>query len=291
MTTLENLSLNNKLSHRIGLFVFSGLIVLPFAGGVTYAILYSTGLTGLLSRGFNLQPWNIILHDPAVLRSLAFSFYVAMVSIGGATAIALLLLLRFEQGLIAQKKSYLIYLPLCIPAIVAAFLSFQLLGKTGVFSRLAFHLHVIHDAIRFPDLINDKYAIGIILTHMFMAVPFFVIYFSNIYSAVRMKELRDIAATLGSSRQQILQRLLIPILLRKAFPILMLYFIFVLGSYEIPLLLGRQSPQMISLLVMQKVQRFNLEDLPQGYAIALLYVAIVLGVLALFIPFSKKERT
>ncbi len=286
---LENSSLKNNFVRLAGLLVFGGYIVLPFLVGLGYAILYSTGLTGWLSKGFTLQAWTTILQEPAVLQSLAFSGYVATASIGGATVLALGLLLCFEQRLVTQKKSYWLYLPLCIPAIVAGFISFQLLGKSGIFSRLAFHAHLIQDVARFPDLINDQYAVGIILTHLVMATPLFVIYFSNLYSTLRLKELRGIAETLGSSRRQLVVHLLIPVLLKKATPLLLLYFIFVLGAYEIPLLLGRQSPQMISLLVLEKVQRYNLSDLPQGYAMALLYAAIVLGLLTLVFVGRKKD--
>jgi len=55
----------------------------------------------------------------------------------------------------------------------------------------------------------------------------------------------------------------------------------VMGSYEVPLLLGRQSPQMISVATLQKIQRYNLYDIPKGFAMSILYVLIIVLVLVL----------
>jgi putative spermidine/putrescine transport system permease protein len=66
-----------------------------------------------------------------------------------------------------------------------------------------------------------------------------------------------------------------PVLLRRALPNLGLSGIFLFGAYEAPLLLGRQSPRMISVLIAQKFRKFNLADVPQAYALTLLYAGVV----------------
>ena len=59
----------------------------------------------------------------------------------------------------------------------------------------------------------------------------------------------------------------------------MLFFIYVMGAYEIPLLLGRQSPQMLSVLAMRKYARFDITQKPEAFAIAFLYAVLVSVVL------------
>jgi putative spermidine/putrescine transport system permease protein len=65
-----------------------------------------------------------------------------------------------------------------------------------------------------------------------------------------------------------------------------LFFVFVLGSYEIPLLLGRQSPQMMSILTMRKLERFDLATIPQAYVIALIYTVMMV----FFLGFAYKRK-
>ena len=78
----------------------------------------------------------------------------------------------------------------------------------------------------------------------------------------------------GQTRATIRYRLQLPILMKGLFPLLILYIIFFMGAYEIPLLLGQSSPQMISVLILEKLQRFNLGDIPVAYSMAVWYAAI-----------------
>ena len=169
-----------------------------------------------------------------------------------------------------MNRATLIYLPLAIPAIVAAFYTFQVLSKAGLFI-----------------FIHDTFGVAIIATHVLMAVPFFTILFTNLNASENIDELRNLARTLGGSVYQVESKVAIPILLRKAFPTIVLYFIFILGSYEIPLLLGRQYPQMISVLIIRKLQRFNLLDIPTAYAMAVLYLIITATMIVLL--FRKRK--
>jgi putative spermidine/putrescine transport system permease protein len=70
------------------------------------------------------------------------------------------------------------------------------------------------------------------------------------------------------------------VLLRGIFPILALYFIFFMGAYDIPLLLGGSSPQMISVLILEKLQRYNLANIPVAHAMAVWYALLCMLTIA-----------
>ncbi len=282
--------MKNKRINIFGLGVFLLLVPGPIVAGIVLAFRYATGLTGVLATGFTLTPLKKVLGDGEVFVSLGYSFYIALAAIGMAAVISLGLIAVFKDRLMKPTNVYWFYLPLGFPAIVTAFLSFQMLGKSGIFSRMALQLHIISGRDFFPDLINDRFAIGIILTHLLMALPFFILYFSNLYAGMRVQALESVAASLGASRKQIARRIVTPVLVRQAMPVLLLYFIFVSGSYEIPLILGRQTPQMISVLAVRKLQRFNLGDMPDGYWITLIYLIFVILLLAVFFRFRKKSN-
>jgi putative spermidine/putrescine transport system permease protein len=173
---------------------------------------------------------------------------------------------------------------------VVAFLVFQMLSGAGYASRLAYRLGLTGGIEDFPNWVNDPWGVAIITSHVLMATPFFIILFSNLYQNERLGEYAQLAATLGATARQSARRVIVPVLLRQSFPTLLLYFIFVMGSYEIPLLLGSQSPQMVSVLTIRKLQWFDLADMPQAYVIGILYTVIVVGGAILLLR-SKPKKT
>ena len=286
--TLENMLLNSKILNRFGIVSYLLLVVLPFAGSLIYAILYSFGLTGILSKGFTTGHVSSLLQNSEMLFSLLYSFYIAVCSLLISLLLAITSVLFFKTAITKSNWSFFPYLPLALPAIVTAFVSLQVLNKTGVLSRVLYQTNMINDLSQFPDMVNDKFGIGIIITHVLMATPFFLIFFSNVYEAENVKALSNVAKSLGASSVKVAEKIVIPLLLKKGLNTILLYFIFVFGSYEIPLILGQQSTQMISVLIVRKMQRYNLLDIPQGYFLSLVYSIAVILLLAVFLK-SKKQ--
>ncbi|HYW35485.1 MAG TPA: ABC transporter permease subunit [Balneolaceae bacterium] len=277
---------NNKLD-LVGLLLFFLLAVLPLVLGVGYALLYSTGIIGVLNHGFTLHYWKEVLQDPEIYYSLGFSFYVAATALLIAVILALAGTLLFHREIGRGFFSYIVYFPLAIPGIVAALFVMQIFSGAGFLSRICYQFGLINSVHNFPGLINDQWGMGIILALVMLSTPFFMIYFQTIYQSERLEELHQLATTLGASWHEIALKVKIPIILRRAFPTLVLYFIFMLGSYEIPLLLGAQSPQMVSVLVIRKLRRYNLMNIPQAYIIAILYIILVLSIVVYL--FKKRK--
>jgi len=264
---------------KISLIFFSAVVALPVCSGLVYASLYSLGIVGVLNSGVTLENWSIVIFGSPFWASIAFSLYVGIISISLSLLFALFIALSWRKALKNGMLSTVIYLPLCFPATVMAFFGFQMLSKSGFLSRLGFSAGIIDNLNSFPALVNDAYGIGIITTSVILVTPFFVILFTNLYQTEKISEYKELAITLGASKLELLHKVTLPILLKKSYATICLFVIFVMGSYEIPLLLGRQSPQMISVATLQKIQRFNLYDIPQGFAMAVLYVLIVVGFL------------
>ena len=269
----------NGATRYIFLGVFLLLAAAPLLGGLVYATLYGLGVVGILSDGFTWQYAQAVLNSKAFWGAIGFSLFVATISMSLSVGLALLITLRLFDRLQKGFFSYLIYWPLTLPAMVVAFFSFQFLSRAGFLSRLSYHLGFIQQLEDFPNWVNDPWGVAIIFSHTLMATPFLTILFANLYQNERLGEYTQLAATLGARPGSIARRVSIPILLQKAFATLVLYFVFVLGSYEIPLLLGSQSPQMVSVLTINKLQKFNLLDKPEAYVISLFYCLLVLSLL------------
>lgn len=280
MKILEKKLFSSK-AEAVGIVLFLLLAVVPLLFGTIYAILYSTGAIGLMSEGVTFSYWRQTLVNLEFWYSFGFTFYIALVTISltiiSALSITLFLKKPFQRGV----PGFSLYVPLAFPAIVVAFFVFQLASQSGFLSRIAWQLGLISNTASFPGWVNDPYGIGIIAAHTFMAMPFFTLYFINIYEQERVKEFSQVAQTLGASRLKQFIRIEIPILIRRAFPTLTLYTIFVLGSYEIPLILGSQSPQMMSVLIIRKLRKFSLSTIPEAYVIALIFISIIILLLIL----------
>ena len=290
MMILEKMLLNNKLTNRSGILFFLLMVILPFVAGLVYSVLYFLGLTGVLSEGFTFKNIFAVLGSGEVFLTFGYSFYIAATSICISLIISIPSLIMFNKAIINGRKSFFVYLPLSMPAIVTAFISFQLLGKTGLISRFLYNFHIINNLQQFPEFTNVRFGVGIILTHVLMAVPFLLIFFSNLFVSENLAGLSQIANSLGAGYKQVLCRVTLPILLKQGLTTILLYFIFILGSYEIPLILGRQSPQMISVLIVRKMQRFNLLDIPEGYFLSFIYCLFIIIVLFIFLNPKKISR-
>ena len=267
--------------ERVGLGLFFLLTVVPVTVSLSYAALYGFGVVGLLSHGFTLEHWHLVLTSDEAWASARLSLYVATAVVLLTSAIALPLALALRRHLESGPLAYFLTLPLAIPGTVAAVLALQLLSGAGLLSRLAFRLHLTSGISDFPSLVHDRLAFGVIATHVALAVPFFTFLFVELFASERIGALLELAASLGARRVQGLFRVTLPVLLRAARPSLALLFVLVLGSFEIPLLLGRQSPQMLSVLTYRKYALFDIAQKPEAYILALGYTALVLGLIAL----------
>ncbi len=277
----------NEPGRAITLGFFVVCAGLPIAGSLAYAAAYSVGLAGLLSHGFTLDYWRQALADREIGAAFAMSGYVATVVLMLTTAIALTLALGLRRFLRRGLLATLIYYPLALPGTVAALCAFQWLSGAGLLARVAFRLGWIDSPTRFPGLVFDPWGVGIIATHVALATPFFTLLFSQIAEREKLTELSALANTLGAGRWATLRRVAVPLLLRKASANLALFFVVVAGSFEIPLLLGPQNPQMISVLAWRRFSRFDLTQKPQAFIVSLLYTA---GVLVLLGAWFRGKR-
>jgi putative spermidine/putrescine transport system permease protein len=261
---------------RAGFALFLAVAVLPVAVSLVYALLYTVGLTGLLSDGFTLAHWSAVLASTELWTSLALSAAVALAACVIAAIGGLAVALGLRPQLARGPLAYAIYLPLAMPFVVGAFAAFETLSAAGMLSRLAYRFGLTGGIDSFPSLTNDPLYLGVIATHAFLALGFLAVVFAQLYESESIDAYAALSRSLGATEGQTLRRVTLPMLLRRARPNLVLLFIVLLGSYEVPLLLGRQSPQMISVLTVRKYQRFDLLQKPEAFVIAIVYTATVL---------------
>lgn len=281
--------LNTSKINIISFLLLLVFAILPLLLGFGFAVGYSFGLIGVLNKGFTLDNWSALFENNDVVVSFIYSGWLAIASLTLSVVISITIAIFFHKKFSKGIYSYLVYMPLAFPSIVAAFFFAQFLGNAGIISRICYQLGLIDKIQSFPNLVNDQFSFGIIIAQFFLSLPFFTLLYTGLYQTERIDDYAQLANSLGAKNKQSIFRISIPILLKKSFPNIVMYFIFKIGTYEVPLLLGRSTPETISVLAVRKLQKFNLYDIPQGYAIAVIYTIIILSLLMLVLKSNKNE--
>lgn len=278
------------MRKALTLYLYVGLMLLPLFVGFLYSLLYSTGSIGLLSKGFNWHSWAAVFNDSMVFHTFVDSALVATISIAVSMVLALYLVLRTQMAYTKGMLQTILQIPLAFPPMIIAFFMFQLLNKGGILSRIFFKLGLVSNIEAFPTLVNDNYQIGVIAAMVFLSTPFLIVFFIQKINANNLNDFANISKTLGATRWQTERKVLLPILLKYSWFNIALYWLFLFGNYEIPLILGYQNPPMISELISQKLTKFNLNDLPQAYVLAILYLFVVIAVFSFFFVKQSKVK-
>ena len=268
------------MSRRWSIPVFFTVTLAPLVMGLGYSLLYSLGLIGLMSDGFTLRYWKFLFSENEALGSIFYTLALTLASLLLAVVLALLTA-WYLHGKARGNFYKLLFVPLTFPPLVAAFAWKYLLAPGGILSRVMYQLQLSSSMEDFPRMVNDYWSTGILVTHIFLVFPLFTLLFSELARKEKMRELWQSAETLGSSRFQFFRRVFAPLLLFKARPVLALYGIFLFGTYEVPLLLGRSSPRVITVFVKEKLTQYNLAEIPVGHTMASLYCILVLLIVAL----------
>ena len=278
-------------SSKLLLSLYALLVVgLPLAG-LGYALLGSVGVVGPLAGGFTGRYWRALGQDTGLLGAALFSAWVAVASLGLAVGVALALVLGAQPTLRRRPFPALLYVPLLMPPLVLGFYLFELLSGAGWLSRVSFQLGLTGSPEAFPELVQDGAGLGIIGAHVLLGFPFFTLLFQAIYQESRLDDYRQLTQTLGATPGQFRRRVAAPVLLRRAAPTLLLSGIATLGAYDLPLLLGRPYPQMLSVYIATRLQRFDLRELPTAYLAGFLVAAGLLGLILVLLRIMREKES
>lgn len=269
------------------LLPFVALVVAPV--GLALATAVSLSVRDVQGRP-GLDAWRAVLTGGEALASLGLSAAVATASVAMALGAALPLALALRTRIRAGTVGWALHAPLALPAVVVAFLTFQLLTPSGLVGRWLVAAGVVGGMDGVPVVVNDPFAVGLVLAHAAMAAPWLALLLAELHASERVDALATLARTLGAGRRDVRWRVTVPVLLRGVAPQAALLWVAVLGAYEIPLLLGRQSPQMLSVLTLRWFERFDLADKPRAFVLAVLYALVVGAVLAVVLRRRAAER-
>lgn len=266
------------VSWRLGLIL---LILVPVLYASLYSLAVSCGAIGRLSTGWTLVHWHNAIADGFLLRTALHSIYIA----ASVTCIVIGLALCIAGLLPELRHSRWLWMMLLVqsgtPAVVVAAQTNHWVGGGGLLSRLAFHAGFIQSPNDFPATVHDSWSIGILFSISLTLLPLALLFFLNLWDSVGFDRFCRLAEQLGCTPWQAKFKVALPMMIKRASPLLVLIFLLALGSYEIPLLLDRQSPQMFAVATQQRKDSFNLSNRPQAFVLTTIYFVACSGLLFL----------
>ena len=252
------------------------VVMVLFGGGLALGLIQSLGhLPAAGMKSLSLKHFGNVLGDPDFLLSLALTLYVALASTLIAAAVSVgmaVFLLKLSEK--SRVVHFIFQIPLTVPHLVIAVAIVFMLTPSGIFSRLAVQLGLIDTAAAFPLLVNDRWAIGIILAYVWKEVPFITL---MIFSVLRRSgaDLLEVGRTLKADRWQRFRYITLPTISPSLGAACLIVFAYTFGAFEVPFLLGQTHPMLLPVWAYKNYSDVDLLARPEGIATGLIIAAII----------------
>jgi putative spermidine/putrescine transport system permease protein len=166
-----------------------------------------------------------------------------------------------------------VLLPFWTSLLVRMYAWMVLLGRHGIINELLLGFDLTSNPL--PMLYN-RFAVIVGMSHFLL--PFMIL---SLYSTMIGidRNLIEAASSMGSSWRQTFLRIYLPLSLPGVYAGCLLVFILAMGFYITPALLGSPQETTISVYIQQQIQFLNWGE---GTAMAVILVAIVIGLFALY---------
>ena len=151
-------------------------------------------------------------------------------------------------------------------------------------------LHMIGQQQDFPMLLYDANGIGVILGYLWKEIPF-IIYFVLALMANINGSLGEAAVNLGATGYQAFFKVTLPLCANTILSGFLIVFVFALGAYELPFLLGATKPKALPILAYIEYSKPDLLARPYAMAINGIIIAIsVVAAVAYYILIRRSAR-
>ena len=290
---LSRASLSEKAAQRltITLLLMPAILVilLLFMGGLITGFLRSLGYFPLIGlNDFNFEAYTTIFTDNGFIRSFILTFHIAFTStlIASILAVASAMLLRpaFRGKRFVQ---FIFSLNLTIPHLVGAVGVLYLFSGSGLVSRLATGAGLIDSPAGFPAMVNDPWAIGIIIQYVWKEIPFIGVIVLAILLSVG-EDYESVARSLGANRWQAFRNVTLPLIMPGVVSASVIVFAFTFGAFEIPWLLGSTFPKALPVLAFESYTDVDLAARPQAMAMAMVIAVMSSLMILAYMKLSRR---
>ena len=233
----------------------------------------------VLNGEYGTAAWVRLLEDPNFVDSLIFTLRAALLST--ALSVAVSIPLAFALRRRSATARALVGAPIPIPHIVTATLVVLWLGPSGLADRVIGTLPIV----------RDSFGVGLIFVYFLKEVPFLtMLILSSLGEEDQSRE--EAARTLSPSRWDRWKSVLLPQLRRPLVLGSLVVAAFVVGSTEVPLVVGPLTPDVLttwSINVVRIRGPIARADAAAGLVVTSAIV-IVLAIVAIWIAIGARLR-
>jgi putative spermidine/putrescine transport system permease protein len=242
-----------------------------YVGGLALAAAQSLGYfapTG--ENAFTLRHYGALISDGEVYASLWVTLKLTTLAtvISAVCALALALGLR-EFARRSRAVNLLLQIPLSVPHLAMAGALITMIAPSGLLARTAYAAGLIQQPADFPALINDRYGAGIVLSYVLKEAPFIALMTLALLARLG-DEYEHAARVLGASAWQRFRYVTLPLVAPAVVSSSLIVFAFIFGAFEVPFILGRPYPAMLSVVAQQRYLDVNLTARPGAIALAVI---------------------
>lgn len=266
--------------------ILTVLFLIGLMTGITQSlgVIPSLGLTEP-----TLKYYKEVLVRSDMLESILYSLYIAGTSALFATVVgvflsALLVTADKTKGVMMK----IVQLPIIVPHVVVALFMVNIFSQNGLLARIGYALGLISEQQEFPMMIYNTNGIGIILAYLWKEIPFIIYFVISLMANINGK-LGEAAINLGASKVQAFCKVTLPLCIHNIISGFLIIFVFALGAYELPLILGATTPKALPILAYIQYIHPDLQNRP--YAMALNGIIIIISLISAGIYFVLMKKS
>ena len=258
------------------------ILLLLFFGGLIMGLMQSLSFMPLIGLNvFSFDAYGQLFGDDEFLSSLGLTLWISFSATLLSVIFAILTAISLRRTFVGKRiVNFLYQFPITIPHVVIMIGTMLLFTQSGIISRFANHLGIVSDQSKFPILVFDSWGLGIIYVYLWKQIPFIGVIVLSILQSLG-NNFEELARSLGANKWQVFWHVLLPTIIPGILPASIICFSFAFGSYEVPFLLGKPYPTVISVLAMRLYQDVDLNARPQAMATAV-FMAVFISVLVFF---------
>ena len=256
------------------------VIGILFAGGMALAAANSLGYFAPIGeKALTLRHYVALVDDSEVYQSLWLTIKLATAATAISTVAGLALALGLHRaGQQCRAINLLLQIPISLPHLAMAGALITVIAPSGLLARVVYALGFIQQPADFPALINDRYGVGIVLAYILKEAPFIALMTLALLARLG-DEYEQAARVLGASAWQRFRNVTLPLISPALISSALMVFAFIFGAFEIPFILGRPFPAMVSVVAQQRYLDINLTVRPGAIALAMVSTLLT-GLLA-----------
>ncbi len=267
------------------------IVVVLFGGGLLLGVMQALGhLPGAGLDRLSGVHFGRVLTDPDFLLSFGLTSYVAAVSTLLAAGMSVAAALALNRMAARWRLVHFVFqIPLTVPHLVIAVAVIFMLSPAGLLARLAVAAGLIASASEFPLLVNDRWAIGIILTYVWKEIPFITLMLLAVLQNAG-GELIDVGRTLKANAWQRFRHITLPTIFPALGAAALIVFAYTFGAFEVPFLLGRTYPMTLPVWAYKHYSDIDLMARPEGIATGIVIAVVVAAAVVTAQALTRRAR-